>query len=315
MIDIIIPAYNANETICETLHSINIQTIKNLCKIYIINDGSDNDYSNEISMFKESLDIIEIKLNKNSGPGMARQVGINSSNSEYIVFIDSDDEFYNCFSLENIFKVIENSDYDIVVGNMLQISDEGRYEYMARFNVLHSKVYRRKFIKDNQIIFPNLYHSEDVAFNDLCNIFNPKIGLCYDLMYVYKRRHNSLTYNDYYYPTEHIKYYIQCQIWVITKAKENNVNDYEIAKKVISTFAYLYFYFHFDNNMEDETIKYIYCFVKYYYEYECLLSKEEKNELIYPWIEMLSKQPVDISFWDFMKICEENYKLENNIIN
>lgn len=310
LIDIIIPSYNASETIYQTLLSINMQTIKDLCKIYIINDGPDNDYSNEIVMFKESLDITEIKLIKNSGPGMARQVGINASNSEYVIFIDSDDEFYDCHSLEKIYKFIKNTDYDIAVGKILEIEDKNIYEYIAGFNVLHSKIYRRKYIRDNGIVFPNLYHSEDVAFNDLCNIFKPKIGYCDYLIYVYKRRKNSLTFNDYYYPTEHIKYYIQCEIWVITRAKESNVDNYEIAKKVISTFAYLYSYF--CNDMDDETIKYIYCFVRYYYEYESLLSKEEKNELIYPWIENITKYPSNISFGEFMRICEENYRLENN---
>lgn len=311
MIDIIIPAYNAKETICQTLLSINMQTIKELCKIYIINDGSNDDYSNEISMFKGRIDITEIKLTENSGPGIARQVGINASNSEYIIFIDSDDEFYDCYSLENIFQVIEKGNYDMVTSNMLEIENDNSYEYMSEFNVLHSKIYRRKYIKDNGICFPNLYHSEDISFNDLCMIFNPKIGYCEKLVYVYKRRENSLTFNDYYFLDQHIKYYVESKVWTINKAKEYNAEACEIAKIVISSFAYLYYYF--CNNMSDDTIKYIYCFVSYYNEYAVFLSEAERLELIYLWIERLSKYPLNVSFEDFKYICEKNYSLNNNI--
>ena len=46
MIDIIIPAYNAHETIDQTLYSINTQINKELFKVYIVNDASNQNYSN-----------------------------------------------------------------------------------------------------------------------------------------------------------------------------------------------------------------------------------------------------------------------------
>ena len=91
MIDIIIPAYNSSDSIIGTLASIAIQRIKDKAKIYIIDDCSSDDYSKVLSLFEDKLDITYIRLDKNMGPGYARQVGIDSSNSEYIVFIDSDE--------------------------------------------------------------------------------------------------------------------------------------------------------------------------------------------------------------------------------
>ena len=61
MIDVIIPAYNAHETICETLSSIVLQSIKDQLNVYIVNDCSKKDYSKEIKRFSKVLNIKEIK--------------------------------------------------------------------------------------------------------------------------------------------------------------------------------------------------------------------------------------------------------------
>ena len=93
MIDVIIPAYNAHETIERTLYSIAYQRNSENLNVYIINDNSIKDYSKEIDFFKNFINIRELKLKENSGPGYARQYGIEHSDSEYIIFIDSDDVF------------------------------------------------------------------------------------------------------------------------------------------------------------------------------------------------------------------------------
>lgn len=76
MIDIIIPAYNAHETIDQTLYSINTQINKELFKVYIVNDASNQNYSNFVDKYSNSLDIEEITIEKNSGPGVARNIRI-----------------------------------------------------------------------------------------------------------------------------------------------------------------------------------------------------------------------------------------------
>lgn len=76
MIDIIIPAYNAHETIDQTLCSINTQINKELFKVYIVNDASNQNYSNFVDKYSNSLDIEEITIEKNSGPGVARNIRI-----------------------------------------------------------------------------------------------------------------------------------------------------------------------------------------------------------------------------------------------
>ena len=81
MIDIIIPAYNAHDTLYKTLSSIALQTIKDKVNVYIINDYSKKSYKKEIDTFKDIFNLKEIKTKKRLGPGGARQYGIENSDS------------------------------------------------------------------------------------------------------------------------------------------------------------------------------------------------------------------------------------------
>lgn len=74
MIDIIIPAYNAHNTIRETLNSIKKQNKIEKINVYILNDASDENYQKIIEEYTPYIKIKEIEIEKNSGPGVARQI-------------------------------------------------------------------------------------------------------------------------------------------------------------------------------------------------------------------------------------------------
>ena len=142
MIDIIIPVYNSSKTICKTLNSILEQENNEDLIIYIIDDGSSETYDDVISFFSKFLNINYYKLDKNSGPGVARQFGLDKSSNEYIVFIDSDDTFYDTDSVLKLYNSIYN--YDMVFGKML----EKRYNMNREVyheGCMHGKMYRRCF--------------------------------------------------------------------------------------------------------------------------------------------------------------------------
>ena len=86
MIDIIIAAYNAHNTIEKALNSIIMQNISDMVNVYIINDKSDTDYSDVIEKYSKYLNVIELTYGENKGPGFARNYGIDHSSSQYIVF-------------------------------------------------------------------------------------------------------------------------------------------------------------------------------------------------------------------------------------
>ena len=77
MIDVIIPAFNAHETVERALLSILNQTIKDEVKVYLVDDFSNKPYDDIISFFNGKLDITLIRLYENKGPGNARNVGLD----------------------------------------------------------------------------------------------------------------------------------------------------------------------------------------------------------------------------------------------
>ena len=88
LISVIINVYNEERFIKKCLDSVINQTYKNL-EILIINDGStDNTLSICESYTDERIRIIN---QDNMGLSLARNVGIENANGEYLYFIDSDD--------------------------------------------------------------------------------------------------------------------------------------------------------------------------------------------------------------------------------
>ena len=168
MIDVIIPAYNAHKTIKKTLYSIASQVNSDDINVYIVNDCSKKDYSDEIEFFSKFLKIKELKLNKNSGPGVARQFGIDNSMNEYIVFIDSDDVFANSYSIKRLYEEIKNNDYDEVISSFYsQKNNLELEEVVGDTTWLHGKIYDRDFINKNDVHFNETRANEDNGFNRL----------------------------------------------------------------------------------------------------------------------------------------------------
>ena len=90
LISIIIPVYQAEETIERCLHSIVEQTYSNL-EIILIDDGS-TDKSGEIcDIWAEKDCRIRVIHQKNQGTSIARNIGIDNSCGKWICFIDGDD--------------------------------------------------------------------------------------------------------------------------------------------------------------------------------------------------------------------------------
>ena len=89
-VDVILPNFNKEKYVEESINSIVDQTFKNW-KLYIIDDKSTDNSLDEINKFSNFKNIRIIKLKKNMGPSFCRNYGMRISKSKYISFIDSDD--------------------------------------------------------------------------------------------------------------------------------------------------------------------------------------------------------------------------------
>ena len=245
MIDIIIPAYNASETIERTLYSISYQTIVDKVNVYIINDAGKENYKKYIDFFKRFMNIKEIKLKKNGGPGVAREEGIKNSRSNYITFIDSDDIFSNPKSIEYMYNAIKKNNSDIVVADFYEQSTVGEYRLHSHDTTwMHGKMYRRSFLKKKNIHFNDSRANEDNAFNHAIFIRDPKVTYLNKDVYYWLYNKNSITRsNNCEYNYTGIFGYVENMVYVLEGAIKDKVKPDKIAALAISVFYAMYYYY------------------------------------------------------------------------
>lgn len=91
LVSIITPVYNAERFLSETIKSVQEQTYKNW-ELLLVDDCSKDNSAKIIKEFKKNDDRIKhIKLEKNSGASISRNIGIKNAKGRFIAFVDSDD--------------------------------------------------------------------------------------------------------------------------------------------------------------------------------------------------------------------------------
>ncbi len=89
-VSLIIPVYNFEKYIAATLESVFQQTYPNL-EIIVVNDGSQDQSRQIVSDLQNSHDNLWLINQENKGVSIARNIGIEAANGEYILFSDADD--------------------------------------------------------------------------------------------------------------------------------------------------------------------------------------------------------------------------------
>lgn len=196
MIDVIIPYYNDREGLFKCLSSISAQTVKHDFLVTVVDDCSDQSVNDIIDFFKKWLSLNYIKLpERHKYPGLVRQVGIDSTHNEYIMFVDSDDMLSN-EAIDSAYLAIKNSQSPFIQGFFMQQVDgpEGKrlVQKTNEITWLHGNIYKRSFLTNNNIRFMSGYN-EDMPFNILCRFYALPNDICQKNMYYWLYNDKSLT--------------------------------------------------------------------------------------------------------------------------
>lgn len=272
MIDLIIPIYNAKNTLDLTLMSIKMQTILNKINVYLIDDCSEDNYDEIINNYKD-MNIIYKKLDKNSGPAVARQVGMDISSSDYIMFIDADDLFYDADSVKKLYSEIEKG-FDYVIG--ITYEEKRKIKIMNESD-LHGKIYRRKFIEDNQIRFNNTRFHEDNYFNNLVLACEPLIKKIFDFVYIYVYNEESITNIQKEKEFERLEILLSNMRQLLDESKKRNCNREKIAYLMFIKVKYFnQIYLEFTKEQQEEFKLWI---KKYNLKIEKYLERTDLEEI------------------------------------
>lgn len=115
-VSIILPVYNAADTVEKTIISVLNQTLKDI-ELIIIDDGSNIETKNVIRSFRDRR--IKLIEQENSGVSNARNSGIRSAKGNYLFFIDSDDWIEKKL-LEDMLIFLEKHSLDLVTARIVE---------------------------------------------------------------------------------------------------------------------------------------------------------------------------------------------------
>lgn len=120
-VSVIVPIYNVEKYLKYSIGGILKQSYKNL-EIILVNDGSqDNSLAicEEYSKIDNRIKIISVE---NGGQGRARNIGLQHSTSDWILFLDADD-YYDNNAVEYLVELAERYGSDLVVTPLRVVRD------------------------------------------------------------------------------------------------------------------------------------------------------------------------------------------------
>lgn len=174
-VSIIIPIYNAERHLEECLHSCLEQTLEKT-EIICINDGSTDGSADIVEKYRREHVNIIVLNQKNQGAGIARNLGIEHANGEYIAFMDSDDYYPNKNVLKHLYDTAVEKRVFICGGTLVSLGNETDKRYTFQRNEMmyyrdfqktaafQQFLYEARFLKANKITFPPYRRYQDPPF-------------------------------------------------------------------------------------------------------------------------------------------------------
>ena len=190
LVSVIIPTYNRSSILFNTIKKVFNQTWENM-QLIIVDDYSSDDTRKTIQLINDSR-IKYKRTERNLGCAGARSLGVQSSEGEFITFLDDDDEWKNNY-LKNqlqVFKEYPLLDFVICDYQVQNIKSSRQYYNMKLFSknfkrMIHKRpgpffqccMFRNKILEDIKDLFDsNAVPSEDWDFFINLSMRNPSIG-------------------------------------------------------------------------------------------------------------------------------------------
>lgn len=124
LVSIVVPVYNAEKFIKDTIKTVQDQTYKNW-ELILVNDCStDNSIDIINDYIKEDKRIKLINLENNSGAAIARNTGIENATGKYVAFLDSDD-LWDKEKLEKQIEFMRKNEYKFTFTGYEFADEEG----------------------------------------------------------------------------------------------------------------------------------------------------------------------------------------------
>lgn len=169
-ISVIIPVYNMSRYLTRCMESLRKQTLAEL-EIICVDDCSTDNSMHILEISKLCDPRIKImQTEKNSGPGAARNIGMNAAHGEYIGFVDPDDFIEPNFYMLLYQSAIKNHS-DTAIGNIRYMNKQKRFitpklkdeMFLFQFRSWRG-IFKTDFLRKIGAKFAETYIADDTLF-------------------------------------------------------------------------------------------------------------------------------------------------------
>lgn len=210
-LSVIVPVYNSVDTIVRCAASLVNQTMENIEVIFVDDCSTDEslDLLHQIrQQFPEKVRLLQTK--RNSGPGGARNIGLDAATGDYVGFVDSDD-FVDGTMYEKLYKAAVEAQADVVdcgfadesLGSYIfsvnpectgDLDDEKRCRLISKEGYIWCKIFRRDLIEKNKLRFRESALMEDTDFIMCVWALASKVAVVPEVLYQHTDNQVSVTH-------------------------------------------------------------------------------------------------------------------------
>lgn len=206
LVTVVVPSYNVENTLGETLDSLLDTKYLEILEIIVVNDGSkDNTVSVAQKYIEKYTESVRLISKENGGHGSTINAGILNATGKYFKVVDGDD-WVEKVGWNNFLKKIKDTDSDIIVSNYYEVNDKTREkkEKILDANIdsetlldfknvsnlinvpMHGFTIRTSILRDNNIVIDEKCFYVDMEFILLPIPYVRTITFFKDFVYLYR---------------------------------------------------------------------------------------------------------------------------------
>lgn len=206
MISVIIPIYNGEKYIKQTINSVLNQPYKDL-EILCIDDGSKDSSSKIVKSISDKDNRVKYIYKENGGVHTARNMGIEICSGEYVTFLDQDDLWAKNSITPDFIKKLKSDKCDfykcsyfdvnqsITRGKLHELPNDLIKDIKSDKMQHHSSyVFDSSFLKNNDI-FTDEYRCEDWRFLMRCYAYANKARTYNNPFFMYRNNTESVSHS------------------------------------------------------------------------------------------------------------------------
>jgi acetyltransferase-like isoleucine patch superfamily enzyme len=257
-ISIIMPVYNGEAYLKDSLNSLLNQSYTNF-ELLAIDDGSTDNSYNVLLSYAEIDNRIKPYTIQNNGPGNALNFGINKASGKYLCFIDQDD-FIDTEHLDSLIHTVQKNKTPVALCQARYCAENGHIQesinYLNTSNAVldntslksknslslnyvpqWTKIIDIDFWKTHKLEFPGQHNkAHDVPINVLIMFFSDYLSFTMKETYFHRIHDKQITSTDNF---SMVDGFINSFIDIINYCNKNNIKNNKLKKYAVENLLFI----------------------------------------------------------------------------